>query len=388
MSDYLTDRVRCFVVTGDAEYMEDFFEEVEKTRRRDRAVEDLEELLAGGDTEALSSLNAALNLSNELVGIENTAMRLMVEAGSYPASEVPEALQAVSLSPEQLAMSPEKQKETAQGLVFDQNYMHYKDRIRGNVGQCTQALIRSSSQALEQASERLAVLVNIHSMLSVLLLLIVLVTVWMIFRMILKPLAGMVRGMQDQELVSPAGAEELRFVSRTYNSILLENRAAQERLSHAASHDALTGLFNRGAYDLLMESADKDHMALILIDVDSFKSINDTFGHAVGDQVLRRVAELLKGSFRSVDILCRTGGDKFAVVMTRVNSSMRQLVLDKIGRINDQLQHPKDGLPPVSLSAGAAFSDRQNPQGDLFTDADTALYRVKKAGRMGCEIYE
>ena len=165
-------------------------------------------------------------------------------------------------------------------------------------------------------------------------------------------------------------------------------REARERLGHAASHDALTGLFNRGAYDLWMESADKEHMALILIDVDHFKTINDTYGHAVGDQVLQRVAELLKSSFRSVDILCRTGGDEFVVVMTRVNSAMRQLVLDKINHINDLLQHPSNGLPKASISAGAAFSDRKNPQGDLYTDADMALYRVKESGRMGCGIYE
>jgi GGDEF domain-containing protein len=51
------------------------------------------------------------------------------------------------------------------------------------------------------------------------------------------------------------------------------------------------------------------------------------------------------------------------------------------------LQHPKDDLPPVSLSVGVAFSDRENPKGDIFKDADTALYRVKEAGRKGCEIY-
>jgi len=99
------------------------------------------------------------------------------------------------------------------------------------------------------------------------------------------------------------------------------------------------------------------------------------------------VAEILRHSFRSVDILCRIGGDEFAVVMTRVDSSMRQLVLNKINNANDLLQHPKDDLPPVSLSVGVAFSDRENPKGDIFKDADTALYRVKEAGRKGCEIY-
>jgi diguanylate cyclase (GGDEF)-like protein len=197
----------------------------------------------------------------------------------------------------------------------------------------------------------------------------------------------MVRMMQNQEMIPPTGVEELRFVTRTYNQILEENRTAREKLSHEASHDALTGLFNRGAYDLMMESVDTQHMALILIDVDCFKTVNDTYGHAVGDRVLKRVADLLKTSFRSVDVLCRIGGDEFAVIMTRANSSMSQLVLNKMNRVNDILQHPKDDLPPVSLSVGIAFSDREDPQGDIFSDADSTLYDVKKAGRKGCAVF-
>ena len=387
-SDYLTDRVRCFVVTGEIEYLNDFFEEVEVTRRRDRAVEDMEELIPDSDNSALSSLNTALSLSNELIEYENLAMRLTLEAGDYDLTLVPESISGITLSPDDQALSPEELRDKAQQLVFDNNYMHYKDRIRENVNLCTQSLIRSSSQELDQASAKLSLLVNIQTGLTIVFLLIVLSIVVLITLMVRKPLTDLVKKMQEQKTVTPTGVEELRFVTRTYNSILQENREAREKLSHEASHDALTGLFNRGAYDLLMESADTEHMALLLIDVDHFKSVNDTYGHAVGDRVLKRVADILRQSFRSVDFLCRIGGDEFAVVMTRVNSSMRQIVLNKIARANEMLQHPKDDLPPVSLSVGVAFSDRDNPQGDIFRDADTALYRVKKAGRKGCMVYE
>ena len=387
-SDYLTDRVRCFVVTGELEYLEDFFTEVQINRRRDKAVENLEELLAGRDKSAIVNLNAALDLSNELVEVENRAMRLMLETGDYPTEQIPPEILAVPLSPEDLALSAGELRDKAQAMVFDNNYMHYKDRIRENVSLCTQSLIRASSQELEQASSQLSLLVRIQTAMTIIFLLIVLAIVVIITLMIRKPLTNMVKKMQAQETIPPTGVEELRFVTRTYNKILQENKEANERLSHEASHDALTGLFNRGAYDLLMESTDREHMALLLVDVDYFKSVNDTYGHAVGDRVLKRVAEVLRHSFRSVDILCRIGGDEFAVVMTRANSSMAQLVLNKISRANELLQHPKDDLPPVSLSVGVAFSDRKNPQGDIFKDADTALYRVKEAGRKGCVIYE
>ncbi len=387
-SDYLTDRVRCFVVTGDEAYLDDFLEEVEVTKTRDRAVENLEELLGDSNNAALISLNTALKLSNELIVTEHLAMRLRLEAQGTRPADMPDALRNIEIPAEYRNMTEEELLKEAQLLVFDNSYMHYKDRIRENVGQCTQMLIRTSSLELEQASARMSFLINIQTALTILMLVIVLLIVLIINEQIRKPLSRMVEMMRAQKSIQPTGAEELRFVTRTYNAILKENEEARERLSHEASHDALTGLFNRGAYDMLMESVDTEHMALIIVDVDNFKGVNDTYGHAVGDRVLKRVAEILKNSFRSVDIICRLGGDEFVVVMTRANSSMRHVVLNKIRRANDLLRYPKDDLPPITLSVGAAFSDRQNPQGDIFQDADTALYRAKEAGRNNCVIYE
>lgn len=386
-SDYLTDRVRCFVATGEIEYLDDFFEEVDVTKRRDLAVENLEKLLQGSETKATTALNTALTLSNELVNTEYLAMRLRLAAGDYDMNLIPKEILNTPIPKEYRDMTEDQLLHVAQDLVFNDNYMLYKDRIRENVGLCTQELIRSSSHELENASARMSLLVHLQTGLTILLLLIVLFIVIIISREIRKPLTRMVKRMQSQELVIPEGAEELRFVTRTYNTILHENQLARERLSHEASHDALTGLFNRGAYDMLMDSVDTAHMALILIDVDDFKGVNDHYGHVVGDRVLKRVAEILRGSFRSVDIICRIGGDEFVVVMTRVNSSVSQLVQNKIRRANEMLQNPKDDLPAVSLSVGVAFSDRNNPKGDIFRDADTALYQVKNAGRNGCKVY-
>ena len=350
-------------------------------------MENLEELLAGSDNTALMSLNSALLLSNELINTEYLAMRMMVEIGDYDPADLPEEITSITLSSDIKQLSDDELRHKAQDLVFDSNYMHFKDRIRENVSLCTQSLIRSSSLELENASSRMSVLVNLQTVLTILFLLIVFAVIYFISTLIRKPLTKMVDLMRTQETIPPTGAEELRFVTRTYNYILEENRIARERLSHEASHDSLTGLFNRGAYDMLMKSVDVSHIALILIDIDLFKSINDTYGHAVGDRVLRRVAEVLQQSFRSVDIICRFGGDEFVIVMTRVNGSMGQLVMNKIARVNEILSNPKDNLPPVTLSAGVAFSDRAKPQGDIFNDADTALYRVKKSGRGGCSIY-
>ena len=387
-SDYLTDRIRCFVMSGEPEYLADFIKEVEITKTRDNAVKNLKDLLEDENSAAIESLNNALTLSNELVGVENHAIRLMLEAGYYDTTNIPRSITRIKLTKEERAMTKAELKEKAQSLVFDDYYLEHKNRIRDSVNMCTKDLILSSEQQLEDSTAALSILTKLMIFLTFLFFIIVLAVIIVISNYVRIPLTNMVRRMERQEMILPRGVEELRFVTRTYNKVLHDNHDVREKLSHEASHDALTGLLNRGAYDLLMEDTDRQHMALILIDVDHFKIINDTYGHAIGDRILKKVAALMRSSFRSVDILCRIGGDEFVVVMTRVDSSMRQLVLNKIDHINNLLQNPKDELPPVTLSVGIAFSDRKSPQGDIFNDADSALYEAKEAGRNGCRIFE
>ena len=386
-SDTLTDSVRSFTVTGERKYLDAYFEEAQVTRRRDLALETLRQLLDGGDSGAYESLERALRTSNELMEREYLAMRLTQTAIGLPDGEVPPEISGVALSEEQLAMSPRQQRDAAEALVFDDEYAACKQTIRAGVGECAGQLVEASGREVVRTQQSMSRILTVQTCLLALLVLAVLAEVVYITLQVRLPLTRMVGQMRRQEAVPPAGAAELRFVTETYNEILAETKTAQRQLSYEATHDTLTGLRNRSAYESFMENADREHIALLIIDVDEFKTINDSYGHDMGDRVLRRVAEILTGSFRSVDAVCRLGGDEFVVVMTRANSSMRQLVINKIARANALLQNPTDGLPKASLSVGVAFSDRENPGGDIFKDADTALYRVKHAGRCGCCVY-
>ena len=278
-------------------------------------------------------------------------------------------------------------EERASALVFDEGYMEYKDQIRESVAKCADRLVATTGEEMVRTNASMNRLMVVQGILLVVLLLCIVAEVIFITTQIRMPLARMVEFMRRQEPLKPTGAEELQFVTKTYNEFLEKTQTAQRQLSYEASHDPLTGLFNRSGYEAFMDNADQDHIALLIIDIDQFKAINDTYGHDVGDRILKRVAEILTHSFRSVDAICRVGGDEFVVVMTRANSSMHQLVINKIARANSLLQDPQDGLPKTSLSVGVAFSDRENPQGDIFKDADTALYHVKETGRCGCYIY-
>lgn len=147
-------------------------------------------------------------------------------------------------------------------------------------------------------------------------------------------------------------------------------------------------LLNRRSFDQILSLCEKDRssFALILADVDVFKQINDTCGHDTGDRILKRVAALLHTTFRSIDYVCRIGGDEFAVIMVDMSRELYYTITDKIAEINGLLAVPEDGLPAVSLSAGVAFSDENGFCGSLFRAADSALYTAKAHGRCGCSV--
>ena len=149
----------------------------------------------------------------------------------------------------------------------------------------------------------------------------------------------------------------------TYNEVYRENQETQKIIRHEAEHDALTGALNRGSFEKILniyKNGEKP-FAMIICDVDIFKHVNDTYGHAVGDEILKKVANLLKTTFRSIDYVCRIGGDEFAVIMVDVNQELSYTIREKITVINNQLYCPTDDLPAISLSAGVAFTDRANP---------------------------
>ena len=385
-SDTLTEAVRSFVVTGEIQYLQNYFTEADVTRRRDEAVSNLETMMSR-DSTAYERLSTALSLSNELMYDEYEAMNLILSAGEDDDSLIPDVLREVGLSPENAAKSPEEKYRLALELVYGDRYEDYKARIRSSANACTEELIEASDRERVRLSDRLSVLLGVQTVLTVALLAVVLAIVLYISDWIRKPLTRMVEQMRAKKTVPPTGAEELRFVSETYNAIFEENRRTHERLTYGNMHDALTGLYNRSAYDFMRHDLDMSRNALLLVDVDKFKGINDTYGHDVGDLVLKRVAEVLKYSFRSTDLVFRLGGDEFVVIMSNVDSSMHDQVRRKIDQANVMLQKPTDDLPPTSLSVGVAFADRENPEGDIFKDADTALYRVKEAGRCGCYIF-
>ena len=384
-SDYLTAQARAFVATGEMKRAEAFFEETDVTRRRDRALEEIRGFI---DSPSMYDyLSAAMDNSNALLGIECYAMRLAAESYGYAPADCPARIAEAALAESDLLLPPEEQRDKALDLVFDETYQGYKDQVRENVALSVEALIDVTRGEQMESSAQLLRMLHRQEMLIVVMLLLALLLVVMTVMLVSRPLRRYIEHIRRDETLPEEGASELRFLAQTYNQVREQNLRHREQLSYDATHDALTGVFNRGVFEKLRSRCDGRDNTLLIVDLDKFKSINDRYGHDMGDRALCYVAALLQENFRAEDYICRIGGDEFAVIMVHTNSSLRELVEGKIRRMNEILQTPKDGLPPLSLSVGVAFGDRENSTGDIFKDADTALYRTKSVRLGGCAFY-
>jgi diguanylate cyclase (GGDEF)-like protein len=204
----------------------------------------------------------------------------------------------------------------------------------------------------------------------------------------------LVKGMEagaDDFLTKPFDAQELRARLRAGIRIL----ELQERLRVEATHDSLTGLWNRAAtFDFLRRELSRSErqgtpVTVVMADIDHFKQINDTHGHLAGDVVLREVAHRLSSAVRSYDVTGRVGGEEFLIVFPgcAVGDAVDQAERLR-ACINREPVDTPEGPIPVTLSLGVAV--REAPMvvdaNSLLRAADAALYRAKSGGRDRVEL--
>jgi diguanylate cyclase (GGDEF)-like protein len=167
----------------------------------------------------------------------------------------------------------------------------------------------------------------------------------------------------------------------------IQNAYYVERVRQLAYIDGLTGIFNRRFFEMRiaeeMERARRYEggMAVIMMDIDHFKRLNDEFGHLLGDEVLRQVSSVFSQHLRKVDIVCRYGGEEFAILLPQTSVEQALNVAEKLRKEIAAWQFP--GVPrAVTISAGAsAYPAHGDGRDDLVKAADAALYAAKQAGR-------
>lgn len=158
------------------------------------------------------------------------------------------------------------------------------------------------------------------------------------------------------------------------------HKEAEKRIYELNVYDGLTNLYNRNYFESEIkryEEHQKINIGLVICDLDGLKKVNDTLGHAEGDNYIRTAAEILRTSFRKQDMVARIGGDEFAIIMENVNeediSNMKNKVEDTINKLNDE-QRPI----PISISIGySILKDKNKTLIDVFKEADNHMYQEK-----------
>ncbi len=189
--------------------------------------------------------------------------------------------------------------------------------------------------------------------------------------------------------ISLLGAEigGLRMALKNRNAHLAK---AMQRIEELAVTDELTGLYNRRHLMRILKRqkslSDRGdyHFSIAFVDLDFFKQINDNFGHSVGDEVLRQVAEAIKSSLRDVDYVARIGGEEFVMVLSQANEQealrIAERLREDIERLVIALEEPQQSLQ-LTASLGIAFHFPGEAVEDLIVRADRALYAAKECGR-------
>jgi diguanylate cyclase (GGDEF)-like protein len=167
----------------------------------------------------------------------------------------------------------------------------------------------------------------------------------------------------------------------------IQNASHFDRMKQLAYVDGLTGIHNRRYFEMrVVEELERagrfqGRMSIIMVDIDNFKRLNDEFGHLLGDEVLRSVSTILKQQLRKVDMVCRYGGEEFAIVVPETSGENALRVAEKLRRHVESHHFP--GVPrPVTISAGVAdYPTHGITRDEVVAAADSALYQAKQAGR-------
>lgn len=382
-SDYLTEMARRFAVDGNKEYLDAYFEEAFETNRREDAIEKMSK--DSKSEHALQKLRAAMEASVSLMDTEYYAMRLIVDAKGI--EDYPEQLEYVDVHPSDDALSSDEKMTRARNLLTDNAYYDQKDKIINRMRESVDELIYLTRSSQNTVNARLTREFDIIRLIILLQAVGIIIVIFLTAQLGINPVLKAVDMIKADSPIPEIGANEFRYLARTYNKMYEIYKQSVSRLNYKVSHDELTGIYNRSGYNLLLNSTELDSTYLILIDADRFKAINDTYGHEIGDKILQKIANVLRKSFRSEDYVCRIGGDEFAIVMLHADKKLENLIKSKIDRINHELADTSDNLPSISISAGVMYGKDATDTTELFEKADIALYETKHKGGSGYTFF-
>ena len=393
-SDNLTKHVRSFVVTGKKENLDYYFKELNELRTYDTAYEKLLPMVAGTPQESILKMINGYEV--KIKNMEAQSILLALDAYEINDSKYRDYLSEYSVTDFMNKLEKDEKLETATKMVFasGSQQIHYGDydMFKKIVDDNIDTLIKQmASKAQEEQMGSMNTMQESVGHLrrtTLFLMCFILVVSFAILMYVVAPLLKNIDHINKHEYLEENGVGEMKYLAKSYNQMFARVMDDQERLSYEASHDALTKLYNRQAYLDLSSEYEKRSICFLHIDIDDFKIVNDTKGHDVGDLVLQKVANILRSSFRSEDVLFRLGGDEFAVIMNGVKEGNDEIIHTKVKVLEKALADTSDGLPPVTLSIGATYSKGDNTFNVIYKEADLALYKAKSTGKGKIVFYD
>ncbi|VAW69985.1 diguanylate cyclase/phosphodiesterase (GGDEF & EAL domains) with PAS/PAC sensor(s) [hydrothermal vent metagenome] len=210
-----------------------------------------------------------------------------------------------------------------------------------------------------------------------------------------KPLEQLANGEIDVH-VKGEGDEEIVAIANALNTTITALKSRDEELRQLANYDALTGLLNKHNFDIQLKQEvqrvadENDSSALLFIDLDQFKHVNDNLGHAAGDRLLKQVADLLKNRIRTDDVISRFGGDEFTIIARSIRERDAQIIAESILKSMQQFVFVENGQAfNIYCSIGVAIMDGGNfTAEEFFSQADMSCFHAKSEGRNRYHMFD
>ncbi len=394
-ANMLTDEARFFIGTRDIKHAMHYIKEITEDKRREKAMEDLKKVCSEKDL-AYQRLIIAMHQAESLNDMELYAMRLAFESmnkrdakDGRPLIPMPDLISKIELKELDKNLSENELRTKADESLFGDGFLIYRTRVNENCNFTIESIEKKIEDELGYRANDLGKKLYQLQLLFCILFCVNILIFVMLAVLILNPLKKYQASIKNDEKLKPMGSSEFRKLAMAYNEIYDMKAKTEKNLLINAEYDALTEILNRRAFDQICQTSaeKKQKIALLLIDLDNFKDINDTYGHSGGDTVRKELPKILSNTFRKDYYVARIGGDEFAAVLQDFKIEATNRIVEKVNEVNEALSHMKDDIHPVSISAGVAFAPNGYSQ-ELFDKADKALYSAKKNGRHNCKIYD
>ncbi len=337
-----------------------------------------------------SSLEEALKISDELSKYETHAFKLIVSANNA-LSSAPRQVKEYVLPENEENLSKEEKISLAKELIYSNEYNSFKRDIYDKTEEFEYKTLHEAENRVLDETDSISLYLKHQYLFQGIENILVFLAAIMLYKKVTVVLEKYIKSISQNRTLSPEGTSELVYLAQVLNEYTESKNKEHENLKHRAENDSLTNAANRSALENFISNklnSENSAGALVFLDVDEFKTINDTYGHDAGDAVLKFLVTELQNNFRENDFVGRFGGDEFIVWLDNVTLENIDLVKSRLHNLNEKSMLIGGRKINLSISAGITFCKSGDKFEDVLKRADTALYQKKKSGKKGCFVYE